>query len=101
MFSGIAGGFQPCFRHVGTHSGDRRQYEIAPPVFQWHKKNERYLLNRTPVAAEGLVWSQSSADFYGRDSAGMLNFRISGWFTRSAVHTFLSSLLDHEVAVIE
>jgi hypothetical protein len=72
MLSGIAGGMQPCFRHVANRSDDRRQYEIAPPVFQWHKKNERYLANRTRIATIGLVWSQSSADFYGRNSIGML-----------------------------
>jgi len=72
MLSGIAGGFQPKYHHIGADSLDRRMYQTAVPVMQWHKKNERYLVNRTPVATAGVVWSQSSFDFYGRDSAVVL-----------------------------
>src|SRR4029453_9504300 len=34
--------------------------------------NERYLVNRTPVATVGLGWSQRNTDFFGRNNAGDL-----------------------------
>jgi hypothetical protein len=73
MMSGIAGGFQPKYDHIGTTSLDKRTYRIAAPVMQWHKKYEAHLINRKPVATIGVVWSQSSSDFYGRDAAGTLS----------------------------
>jgi hypothetical protein len=36
---------------------------------RWWKTNERYLVNRTPLATVGVVWSQRNTDFYGRDAA--------------------------------
>jgi hypothetical protein len=72
MLSGIAGGSHPKYDHIGAGLQDRRMYETPAPVMQWHKKNERYLINRKPVAAVGVVWSQSSYDFYGRDAARVL-----------------------------
>jgi hypothetical protein len=35
---------------------------------RWWKANESYLIDRTPVASVGLVWSQRNADFFGRDA---------------------------------
>jgi hypothetical protein len=67
MIAGIAGGIQPWWHHVGAVAEDRRMYESAEPVMRWHKANERFLVNRTPVATVGLVWSQRNTDFYGRD----------------------------------
>ncbi len=69
MLAGIAGGIQPWWHHVGAYHEDRRMYNTAQPVFQWHKANERYLMNRTPVAAVGVVWSQRNTDYFGRDAA--------------------------------
>ncbi len=34
----------------------------------WHERNERYLVNRRPVATVGLLWSQDNVDFYGREA---------------------------------
>lgn len=67
MIEGIAGGISPWFHHIGAVHEDRRQYNNAPPIMQWHEKNEVYLYNRTPVANIGIVWSQVNIDFYGRD----------------------------------
>ena len=36
---------------------------------RWWKANERYLVDRTPVANVGIVWSQRNTDFFGRDAA--------------------------------
>ncbi len=70
MIAGIAGGIQPWWHHVGAYHEDRRMYRTAEPVMRWWKTNERYLVNRTPVASVGVLWSQRNTDFFGRDSAG-------------------------------
>jgi hypothetical protein len=67
MIAGIAGGIQPWWHHVGAVAEDRRMYDSAALVMQWHRANEQYLVNRTPVASVGLVWSQRNTDFFGRD----------------------------------
>jgi hypothetical protein len=72
MLEGIAGGIQPWWHHVGALQEDRRQFEIAPPVDQWHASNQEFLVNRAPLANVGLVWSQRHTDFYGRDRADVL-----------------------------
>jgi putative glycosyl hydrolase-like family 6 (GHL6) protein len=69
MLEGFAGGIQPWWHHVGAYHEDRRMYRTAEPVMKWHKANERYLVNRKPVASVGVVWSQDNVDFYGRDHA--------------------------------
>jgi len=47
---------------------------------RWHRENEQYLVDRTPVASVGLVWSQRSVDFYGRDAADELAEQpLRGW----------------------
>lgn len=70
MIAGIAGGIQPWWHYVGAYHEDRRMYRTPEPVMRWWKANERYLVNRTPVATVGLVWSQRNTDFFGRDEPG-------------------------------
>ena len=72
MIAGIAGGIQPWWHHVGAYHEDRRMYKTAEPVMRWWKANERYLVNRTPVASVGVGWSQRNTDFFGRNNAGDL-----------------------------
>jgi hypothetical protein len=72
MIEGIAGGIQPWWHYVGASHEDRRIYHTAGPVFNWHKENEEFLINRKPVATVGVVWSQQNIDFYGRDDAETL-----------------------------
>lgn len=69
MINGIAGGIQPWWHHVSAYHEDRRMYHTAEPVMKWQKENEQFLINRTPVANVGVVWSQQNSDFYGRDTA--------------------------------
>ncbi len=69
MIAGIAGGIQPWWHHVGAYHEDRRMYRTAEPVMQWWKANEAYLVDRTPIASVGVVWSQRNTDFFGRDEA--------------------------------
>ena len=66
---GFAGGISPWWHHIGAYHEDRRQYRTAEPLFRWHETNQEYLVNRTPVATVGVVWSQRCVDFYGRDAA--------------------------------
>ena len=69
MYSGFAGGIQPWWHHIGAYQWDRRQFKTPLPVYRWYAANERYLVNRTPVATVGVVYSQQNADFFGRDNA--------------------------------
>jgi hypothetical protein len=70
--SGFAGGIQPWWHHLGAVQEDRRMFATAEPLWRWHEKNERWLLDRLPVATVGLLWSQRNMDFFGRDDAGPL-----------------------------
>ncbi len=69
MIAGIAGGIQPWWHYVGAYHEDRRMYRTPEPVTRWWKANEQYLVNRTPVAAIGVIWTQRNTDFFGRDAA--------------------------------
>src|SRR5262249_55796481 len=69
MIEGIAGGIGPWWHMVGAWHEDRRMYQTPERIFQWHKQHEEYLVNRRPVAAVGIVWSQKNTDFFGRDNA--------------------------------
>lgn len=66
--AGFAGGIQPWWHHIGSAHEDRRQYQTAEPIFRWHEANQDVLVNRTPVADVGVVWSQENHDFGGRQS---------------------------------
>jgi len=72
MINGISGGIQPWWHIVGASHEDRRMYHSAEAIFNWHKDNEEFLINRLPVASVGVVWSQENSDFYGRDEAEYL-----------------------------
>ncbi len=95
MFEGIAGGIQPWWHHVGAYHEDRRMYNTAAPVFQWHKTNERYLLNRTPVAAVGVLWSQRNTDYFGRDQARTLVDLPYFGFTQALIRARIPYLPIH------
>lgn len=64
--SGMAGGIQPWWHHPGATPEDRRQLRTAEPLSRWHAENEAYLVDRTPVATVGVVWSEANIDWYGR-----------------------------------
>jgi len=72
MIEGIAGGIQPWWHYVGATHEDRRIYHTPGPIFSWHKTNEEFLINRSPVATVGVVWSQQNMDFYGREESELL-----------------------------
>lgn len=70
--SGFAGGIQPWWHHLGAVQEDRRMFATAEPLWRWHERNERFLVDRRPIATVGLLWSQRNMDFFGRDEAGEL-----------------------------
>lgn len=72
MTEGIAGGLQPWWHYVSASHEDRRIYKTAAPVFDWYRTNEKFLINRTPVATVGVIWSQENMDFYGRDESELM-----------------------------
>ncbi len=72
MLEGIAAGISPWWHHVGGVQEDRRQFEAAPPVFNWHAQHQDFLGGRRPVAPLALLWSQENIELYGRDEAGTL-----------------------------
>lgn len=72
MLEGFAGGIQPWWHHISAYHEDRRMYQTAEPVYRWHKANTEFLINRTPVASVGVVWSQENTDYYGRDESDTL-----------------------------
>ena len=71
VVEGFAGGVQPWWHHVGTDQQDRRMLHTAPPLWQWHRDHEEFLINRRPVATVGLLWSQRNMDFFGRDDGAV------------------------------
>jgi Hypothetical glycosyl hydrolase 6 len=80
MIEGIAGGIQPWWHHVGAYGEDRRMYHTAEPVMRWWKANQAYLIDRTPVASVGVVWSQQNTDFFGRtDAAAVVDAPYTGF----------------------
>ncbi len=72
MIAGIAGGIQPWWHVVGAYHDDRRIYRTPEPVMTWWANNQRYLVDRTPVANVGVIWSQQNTDFFGREDSGAL-----------------------------
>jgi hypothetical protein len=92
---GFAGGVQPWWHHIGAYHEDRRQYKIAAPIFAWHEKNEKYLINRSPVATVGMLWTQRNIDFYGRDAAEVLTQLPWRGFANAMLRTRIPYLPIH------
>ena len=87
MIEGFAGTIQPWWHHIGAYHEDRRQYRTAEPIMKWHSQNDQYLINRTPIASIGVVWSRENIDYCGKNTPeetvvwpyeGMINALIRG-----------------------
>jgi hypothetical protein len=72
MIEGIAGGIQPWWHFVGAYQEDRRMLTTPTPVMRWWHDHRDVLIDRTPVATIGLIWSQQNTDFFGRSDPGSL-----------------------------
>jgi hypothetical protein len=98
MLAGFAGGIQPWWHHVGAYHEDRRMFKTAEPVMRWHKQNQKYLVNRRPIASVALAWSQRNTDFFGRDNAEeLVDQPFRGWMqamVRARI-PFVPLHLDH------
>ena len=68
--SGLAGGFDPWWHIVSSNPPDSRMFSIAPPVLQWHQKNEQYLTKGRPIATAGIIRSDDNTLFYGGSVGG-------------------------------
>ena len=62
---------------------------------RWHKANERYLMNRSPIATVGVVWSQRNTDFHGRDRADELVDLPQRGFTQALIRARIPYLPVH------
>jgi hypothetical protein len=101
---GWAGGIQPWWHHIGSVHDDRRQYATAQPLFEWHEQHEEFLVDREPVATVGLLWSQRSVDFHGKDApeeVSQLPYR--GWvdaLIRARIPYLPTAVVDERFAVL-
>jgi hypothetical protein len=86
MIEGIAGGIQPWWHYLGAYGEDRRYYRTPVELCQWHAANEAYLVHRRPVANVGVVWSQRSGDFFGRDDWSAQAALPADGFLQALVH---------------
>jgi hypothetical protein len=95
MVEGFAGTIQPWWHHIGAYHEDRRQYMTAKPLMEWHAENDKYLINRTPIASVGVVWSHENIDYYGKNTPektavwpheGMVQALIQGRIPYIPVH---------------
>ena len=66
---GIAHGLRPWFAKFNAKPIDRRWMPVVEEIYNWHWRNERYLLNERPLARVAVVYSQQTAAFYGGEQA--------------------------------
>jgi hypothetical protein len=95
MIEGFAGGIQPWWHHISAYHEDRRMYDTAEPLMRFYKDNERYLINRRPLATVGLVWSQRNTDFYGQDNAAELTDQPYRGFMQALIRSRIPYLPLH------
>jgi hypothetical protein len=63
---GIANGLRPWFTKFSATLYDRRWLPVVEDLYGWLYRNERYLRNEQPLARVAMVYSQQTAQFYGR-----------------------------------
>ena len=95
MIEGFAGGIQPWWHYLGADGEDRRHYETPVELCQWHAAHERFLVNRRPVATVGVVWSQRSCDFFGRDDWAAQAAGPADGFMQALVRARIPSIPVH------
>ncbi|HEY3755698.1 MAG TPA: alpha-amylase family protein [Opitutaceae bacterium] len=95
MVEGFAGGINPWWHYLGAYGEDRRSYRTPVELCQWHAANERFLTGRRPIATVGLLWSQRSGDFYGRDDWRAQALQPMNGFTQALVKARIPYLPVH------
>jgi len=63
---GIANGLRPWFTKFSATLYDRRWLPVVEDLYGWLYRNERYLRNEQPLARVAMVYSQQTAQSYGR-----------------------------------
>lgn len=86
MLTGFAGGIGPWWHHVGAYHEDRRAYQTAEPLMNWHADNQQYLVNRKPVASVAIGWSRRNTDYFGRDDTDDLVAQPWRGFTQALIN---------------
>jgi hypothetical protein len=86
---GWAGGIQPWFHHLGASQWDQRQFRAAGPLGQWHAAHQDVLVDREPLAAVAVAWSERNIDWYGRGE--------SAERVRRPFHGVVDALVAHRI----
>jgi hypothetical protein len=74
---------------------DRRQYATAEPLFRWHEQNQQHLVDRQPIATVGVLWSQRSVDFHGKDQPESRSLAPYQGFTDALIRARIPYLPVH------
>jgi hypothetical protein len=93
--SGFAAGIQPWWHYINAYQEDRRMYDTPVPMGNWHRQNEEFLLNRTPVATVGILYSQRNQDFFGRTNADQMVAEPERGFTEALLHARIPFVMVH------
>jgi len=76
----IAHGTRPWWSKFAATLHDRRWLPAVADVYNWAAANERYLIHDQPIARVAIVYSQTTAWFYGgKDAQGKVEDYALGW----------------------
>jgi hypothetical protein len=77
----IANGMRPWCSKFSATLHDERWLKGVEETYLWTEKNQRYLVNRQPLARIGVVYSQQTAWYYGDEHAEtrVENYAL-GWY---------------------
>lgn len=95
MVEGAAGTIQPWWHHVGGYQEDRRQFHAVEPFFRWYAANQKYLVDRKPVATVGVVYSERNFEWYGRDEGNTLALAPYNGFIEALIRARIPYLAVH------
>jgi hypothetical protein len=69
MRAAMIGGICPSTHFIGGVQEDKRALKNGEAMFDWQKKNEDYLFNRSPVSNVALVRSFRNTCYYGQNDS--------------------------------
>jgi hypothetical protein len=65
LADGIANGLRPWVAKFSGQVYDRRWLGVVEKVYDWHRRNERFLRNERSLARVAMVYSQQTGTYYG------------------------------------
>jgi hypothetical protein len=77
---GIANGLRPWYTKFAGSVNDPRWLKPVERLYDWCAANERYLRNERSLARVGLVYSQQSAWFAGREPSRAMDDAANGFY---------------------